>query len=361
MTYGWAILIVLIALGTLFYLGLFDSSDKITTTCQLPAPLSCQSARIDEKGVTLEVGLMKGFSGTITQIEVSDQACTDVLNGVLSEGKITTVRCTKSGLAKGDNPVITVKADTSKINGRISHSVEGTVQGTTEKAAILTDPTLLAKYSFENNVNDLSGNNYHGTKGSAVTYVVGKSGTSCQFDGSTNSYISVSYNPNLMVRDIVTYAMWIYPTEDIDSDILHNHWGRPYRLEYKRTCPNPPCNPARTTKLVSPGFQVQIGAGPDGAEKHSYSLDNSVPLNSWTHIAVVIDAANKYSKIYINGQEADSITFTEGALIQNDAQTSTKPLYFGKADDGSLRFKGKIDEVYIYHKALSQSEIQSLA
>jgi|SRR3989344_808890 len=46
MTYGWAILIILIALGVLFYLGVFNP--KTPSTCLASAPLTCT----DVKGTT---------------------------------------------------------------------------------------------------------------------------------------------------------------------------------------------------------------------------------------------------------------------------------------------------------------------
>ena len=56
MTYGWAILIILIALGVLFYLGVFNP--KTPSTCLASAPLTCADVKADgtAKTVTLVLG-----------------------------------------------------------------------------------------------------------------------------------------------------------------------------------------------------------------------------------------------------------------------------------------------------------------
>jgi uncharacterized protein (UPF0333 family) len=73
MTYGWAILIVLVALGALYYLGLFDSDSKSTGSCSLPAPLLCKDIITDETGVTVKAGLMKGYTANISSMTVNGQ------------------------------------------------------------------------------------------------------------------------------------------------------------------------------------------------------------------------------------------------------------------------------------------------
>ena len=55
MTYGWAILIILIALGVLFYLGVFNP--RTPSTCIAAAPLSCTDVKATGAGaITLVLG-----------------------------------------------------------------------------------------------------------------------------------------------------------------------------------------------------------------------------------------------------------------------------------------------------------------
>jgi hypothetical protein len=70
MTYGWAILVVLIALGALFYLGVF--SPKTPNSCVATAPFTCADVKAQDTGasfsqdnVTISVGA-SGIEGWVT-------------------------------------------------------------------------------------------------------------------------------------------------------------------------------------------------------------------------------------------------------------------------------------------------------
>ena len=81
-----------------------------------------------------------------------------------------------------------------------------------------------------------------------------------------------------------------------------------------------------------------------------------VPMNTWSHVCGTNDGA--LSRIYLNG--------TELTTVAGNAQiftTDAGPLYVGKrvyAPDVS-NFRGNIDDVRIYNKALSQNEIRQIA
>src|SRR5439155_13067678 len=75
-----------------------------------------------------------------------------------------------------------------------------------------------------------------------------------------------------------------------------------------------------------------------------------LPLNTWTHLAGTFDGAT-YS-LYMNGQLLSTAPGTLG-------QTNTAPLKIGGSGD-SATFGGLIDEVEIFNRALTASEIQSI-
>lgn len=63
-TYGWAILIIAIALGVLFELGLFNPSSFVSTSCIFPADFSCIYSTIYSNG-TLVVDMEQSTSAPI--------------------------------------------------------------------------------------------------------------------------------------------------------------------------------------------------------------------------------------------------------------------------------------------------------
>ena len=61
MTYGWAILIMLVVIAILFMLGVFNPAGSVPESCVLPAGFSCYSYSIDSTGkLYLDLGQAKG-------------------------------------------------------------------------------------------------------------------------------------------------------------------------------------------------------------------------------------------------------------------------------------------------------------
>ncbi|MCL5101959.1 MAG: hypothetical protein M1544_01200 [Candidatus Marsarchaeota archaeon] len=63
-TYGWAILIIAIALGVLFELGLFNPSSFVSTSCIFPADFSCIYSNLASNG-TLTINMEQSTSSPI--------------------------------------------------------------------------------------------------------------------------------------------------------------------------------------------------------------------------------------------------------------------------------------------------------
>ena len=73
MTYGWAVLIVMIMIAALFYVGVLNPRGKMPTSCTLPPGFSCYSEKLDSNGnLYLRIGQATGRSVTITGITCSN-------------------------------------------------------------------------------------------------------------------------------------------------------------------------------------------------------------------------------------------------------------------------------------------------
>jgi len=81
--------------------------------------------------------------------------------------------------------------------------------------------------------------------------------------------------------------------------------------------------------------------------------DFKVPLNTWSHVAAVYSGTR--SKIYYNGN-LTSEQYADGAVLQ----WGSNQMNIGEADDAGSHFKGKIDEVRIYNRAFSDTEINQV-
>ncbi|MEP0367644.1 MAG: LamG-like jellyroll fold domain-containing protein, partial [Cyclobacteriaceae bacterium] len=83
-------------------------------------------------------------------------------------------------------------------------------------------------------------------------------------------------------------------------------------------------------------------------------INSGYSASGWAQIAGTWDAASGEMKLYVNAVEIGSTTYSgTGVLIDTG-----NPMYIGRDGNiGQKKFKGEIDEVRIYDKALSQTEL----
>ena len=116
--------------------------------------------------------------------------------------------------------------------------------------------------------------------------------------------------------------------------------------------------------FLAPGTHQLVitlsGTGPNHTSTDVFASVASVPVGSWTHLAVA--RQGNLVAFYINGVLDSSFVTTAPAI------SNTDPLVIGEFYDTSLvppfqpqqNFGGLIDEVSVYKRALSASEIQSI-
>jgi len=139
MTYGWAILIILIAVGALFSLGVFSPS--VPNTCQFNTPFMCMGG--DVKGTeagtsdTLEfnIGVQSGISTpTLTAVTLGGE---DILadcgtpTPTLTAGVETSVTCTGEYFTSVGEK-FSGNVDFSYVGEAGTHTSSGTFSGTVE-------------------------------------------------------------------------------------------------------------------------------------------------------------------------------------------------------------------------------------
>lgn len=199
---------------------------------------------------------------------------------------------------------------------------------------------LVAAYGFDEgtgtSVGDASGNGRTGAITGAA-WTTGKFGNALSFNGTT-SYVSVA-NPNLPTGDF-TWIAWIKPGQTsafMAIMVSHGIGASPGGLELD----------------LSSG-KVNVWSNGNLALASATTIANNV----WTHVALT--RAGGTFKLYVNGNPDNAF----GAdTVANDFAGCA--LLIGVDNDsgctGSLNgnFSGGIDEVRIYNRPLSQSEIQT--
>jgi glucose/arabinose dehydrogenase/PKD repeat protein len=106
--------------------------------------------------------------------------------------------------------------------------------------------------------------------------------------------------------------------------------------------------------LQTVGNRLSSGFNNGGCREHLGPTSPVVPLNQWSHLAAVFNDTANTSTLYLNGTQIATRTET-AAPIPN-----TQPLVFGQtgfAGDNFERWRGLIDEVRVYNRALRAAEI----
>lgn len=99
-----------------------------------------------------------------------------------------------------------------------------------------------------------------------------------------------------------------------------------------------------------------IGIADGGYSGWSYNLATPISANVWSHVVFTLDGwgASTTGKLYVDGVLKNTFTGTAG-------QYASYPFNIGSSANGAARlFSGDIDDVRIYNRALSATEVQSL-
>jgi hypothetical protein len=203
------------------------------------------------------------------------------------------------------------------------------------RAAYAVEPAPVGWWTLDDNAEDSSGNNNHGTLSGDPQWVVGKIGGALEFDG-VDDHVDCGNDSSLDITGPITIAAWIYPTGSGSSN-------------YPRIV-----DKSDGTGGADPGYKLYLRA----AENYLVTLSaggvflnssSSVELNAWNYVAFITDGSQR--KLFLNGSWEE---WEESAL----PLSSSNSLFIGNSPAGARHFEGTIDDVRVYNIALTPEEIQ---
>jgi len=200
---------------------------------------------------------------------------------------------------------------------------------------------LVAAYNFDElsgpTVLDASGNNNNGTITGAARTITAKYGQALSFTGS--HYVTIPDAPSLDLTNSMTIEAWVRPTSlsSWRTIILKENGSEMAYGLYASGGSN------------RPSGWVRIN--PTTGDSQSVYSSSALTTNTWNHIATTYDGTSL--KIYKNGILVGTRNQTGNMYV------SGNPLRIGGNLIWGEYFRGQIDDVRVYNRALTQTEIQS--
>ena len=237
-----------------------------------------------------------------------------------------------------DKPV----ADAENIQSIKSVSAE-TPDGS--KSSISTVPIknladgLVAYYPFNGNAHDESGNLHHGEieDASLTEDRFGNSIRAYSFDGKNDFIYFGKVLPDMATMSI---SIWVY-SENGNTIICDGDWETGNDITLK----------------INDNSTIGVRA-----DKNNYELLDDIEVkkdmyNNWRHIVWIM--TNKESKLYVDGSYIGSLDKGGSNVGYHNFMLGTEEFPKGSYGWGGF-WKGKLSDIRIYNRALSEPEIEDL-
>ena len=207
-------------------------------------------------------------------------------------------------------------------------------------------PGLVAGYAFDEGTGtttaDSSGHGLVGTLTNGATWTAGHFGGAVSLDGA-NDYVNLNNPTSLQFTGSMTISGWIYASSFPGDDAA---------IVSKRTTGGYQLDTTVDTGVRTVGFKLTNSSGADMFRYGATALQ----ANTWYFVAGVYDATAQTLNVYVNGQlDNGPLVGTITATQQN----STGNVLVGQRSGGGFNFIGGIDNVRLYGRALTPSEVQT--
>jgi hypothetical protein len=347
MTYGWMLMVVGVVGGSMYSIA---GNQNIETV----SGFNSQDLDVQDFSTSLEKGLRFSIEDPtgrthINEITVfeSNTSITYILNQEVS-GSIT-----------ANLPGIIPSEDSNEIKVKIKYDsgelqnieTRGEVYGALKANDNLDNRTILVDgligywplsetYSQGDITYDLSNNDFHGSVSRTIFENDPYLGSSAEFNGSDNNLISVENNDQFRQKDDLSVGAWFRPEESQPrGHAVAIHQGK-YSDLYGYAI------------TINENGYATFAVG-EGENFGGVGVTAEAPVNEPTHIMGVYD--NNRIRIFQNG------SLVESKEINFNPEYEGDNFMLGRRADWWTRFySGKMKDVVVYDRALTQNEIRKV-
>ncbi|HYG16363.1 MAG TPA: LamG-like jellyroll fold domain-containing protein [Bacteroidia bacterium] len=226
------------------------------------------------------------------------------------------------------------------------------------KAQVNLKNGLVAYYTLDGHAADSSSNQLHGIKfgTSNTTNRFNASNSAIKFNGSSD-YIAVPHSSLLSLISSKTVSVWY----KIDDANLLNYPTIIYKQgdQVPGSLPNYALQLAHEFGYGSNRYKLTYFHGNSGGNKSTYTQqDYRSYLGVWIHIVFSYNVSDGFMRIYFNGQISDSLSTP--SFVPYASVDSMQIARGSKANYKDSYFKGSLDDIRIYNRALNLAEVKAL-
>ena len=228
----------------------------------------------------------------------------------------------------------------------------------TEGLVLCIDPSNPRCYPGSGTtVFDLSGQGNNGTLTNGASVVNTGAGRALDFDGS-NDFVDYGRCDPLSNLGVLSCSFWCFPKSANGMYSLMRYdtrgaSGDERRADYFGIAP--------TGGILYPACYFSIAGNPFSHQSFA-TTTLSVAQNAWSHVAFSVSLTGNSARIAVNGVAVAGTRSSGGVAPTATAAQGTTPwrsqTYQGLASQ--FYFDGQLDDIRIYNRALSDSEIRLL-
>ncbi len=315
------------------------SPDYTFTTASAPAPFGF-ALSASPASVTLQPGSSAGVTVTATLVSGTPQGVS--FSASVPPG--VTASFSPSSCIVSCSATLTLSASSSAVGGTVTASAAGggasayaSVAVSIAQPATTPDPDLEARWTFGEGsgtiAHDSTPNRNDGILRGTTTWY-SANGISAILFRNPGDHVEVNAGPSLSLSSAMTVSFWIMAQDvpNVDERIISKSYSWDIKLN----------GASRIIQFTSGGKYAQ--------------LDYVLPTGTWKH--VVITFSSGYIAGYIDGRRVSLVrnTFSRRATLPD----YNYGLVIGTDAARTSSMKGMLDDVRIYSRVLSASEVAAL-